>query len=156
MTQKKRRLLLGLVLCAGAACVILAVWLHFRSKPLIEPSLNWQVYWVVYQVDGEPMEVTGYDQSALLSALSDSQVRPTRTQVGATHWPEVELSVWMTAADDPSVYRHIFFTGEDSYVEGLGERNYAFLNSEEVKAALIAALTPYVEDPANLQPAFFS
>ena len=106
--------------------------------------------------DGEPVEVTGYDQSALLSALSDSQVHPTRTQVGATHWPEVELSVWMTAADDPSVYRHIFFTGEDSYVEGLGERNYAFLNSEEVKAALIAALAPYVDDPANLQPAFFS
>ena len=140
--------------CIAAACIALVLFFRSRPRPLMDPSLDWQVYWVVYQVDGEAMEVAGYDQSALLSALWDSQVRPTRSRVGATHWTGVELSVWMVAADKPSEYRHIFFTDDGSYVEGMGERRYTFLNSEEVKAALIAALTPCVDDPANLQPAF--
>ena len=154
MTAQKKRLFLVLVLCIAAACIALVLFFRSRPRPLMDPSLDWQVYWVVYQADGEAMEVAGYDQSALLSALWDSQVRPTRTPVGATHWTEVELSVWMVAADEPSEYRHIFFTGEGSYVEGMGERNYAFPSSGEVKAALLEALSPCLADPANLQPAF--
>ena len=154
MTKRRGKALLIPALCLAAACIALALWLRSRPKPLMDPSLDWQIYWVVYQVDGESMEVAEYDQSALLSALSDSQVRPTRSPVGATHWTGVELSVWMVAADKPSEYRRIFFTDEGSYVEGMGERKYAFLNSGDVKAALIAALAPYVDDPANLQPVF--